>query len=138
MVDLIQKRGLTSEILVDSAGTSSFHIGEPADRRMRLAAQQRGLELTSRSRQATARDYQKFDLIIAMDRNNFRELATLFGEPCTKLHLLSEYLPEDAPRDVPDPYHGGPAGFSTVLDMLEAACPKILDQLVSVSRAKAV
>lgn len=137
MQDLIHKRGLAGEILVDSAGTSSFHIGEPADRRMQLASKQRGYDLTSRSRQATGRDYSKFDLIIAMDRNNYRELATLFGEPTAKLHLLSEYLPEDAPRDVPDPYHGGPEGFNVVLDMLEQACPPILDQLVSISRAKA-
>ncbi len=108
MQDLIHKRGLTGEILVDSAGTSSFHIGEPADRRMQLAAKQRGFDLTSRSRQATVRDYSKFDLIIAMDRNNYRELSTLFGEPTGKLHLLSEYLPPESPRDVPDPYHGGP------------------------------
>lgn len=137
MQDLIHKGGLTNQILVDSAGTSSFHIGEPADRRMQLSAQQRGYELTSRSRQATSRDYSKFDLIIAMDRNNYRELACLFGEPTAKLHLLSEYLPADAPRDVPDPYHGGPEGFNTVLDLLEQACPKILDALVSISQAKA-
>ena len=135
--ELIRQRGLSEEILVDSAGTSSFHIGEPADRRMQQAAQQRGYELTSRSRQATARDYSKFDLIIAMDRNNYRELASLFGEPTAKLHLLSEYLPSDAPRDVPDPYHGGPEGFATVLDMLEKASPQILDQLIAISRAKA-
>lgn len=138
MKDLIHKRGLSEEILVDSAGTSSFHIGEPADRRMQQSASGRGYALTSRSRQATARDYSRFDLIIAMDRNNYRELATLFGEPTAKLHLLSEYLDKEAPRDVPDPYHGGPEGFDTVLDMLEVACPKILDQLVSISRAKAV
>lgn len=138
MQDLIHKRGLGGEIQVDSAGTSSFHIGEPADRRMQLSAEQRGIALTSRSRQATARDYGKFDLIIAMDRNNYRELATLFGEPSGKLHLLSEYLPAESPRDVPDPYHGGPEGFNNVLDMLQEACPKILDQLVSISQAKAV
>lgn len=138
MQELIHKRGLADEILVDSAGTSSFHIGEPADRRMQTAAQQRGYHLASRSRQATARDYSKFDLIIAMDRNNYRELASLFGEPTAKLHLLSEYLPKDAPRDVPDPYHGGPEGFNIVLEMLEQACPKILDQLIDLSRAKAV
>ena len=137
MQNLIQKRGLADQIRVDSAGTSSFHIGEPADRRMQLCAQQRGYELTSRSRQATSRDYSKFDLIIAMDRNNYRELARLFGEPTAKLHLLSEYLPPDAPRDVPDPYHGGPEGFNTVLEMLEQACPKILDALVTLSQAKA-
>ena len=72
-----------------------------------------------------------------MDRNNYRELSSLFGEPTAKLHMLSEYLPADAPRDVPDPYHGGPEGFNVVLDLLEQACPKILDALVSISQAKA-
>ncbi len=72
-----------------------------------------------------------------MDRNNFRELAGLFGEPTAKLHLLSEYLPADAPRDVPDPYHGGPEGFNVVLDLLRTGLPKILDALVSISQAKA-
>ncbi len=136
MQHLITERGLTDEITVDSAGTSSFHIGEPADRRMRLAASERGYDLTSRSRQATSRDYARFDLIIAMDRNNYRELATLFGEPTPKLRLLTEFLGPDAVKDVPDPYHGGADGFQTVLDMLEEACPKILDQLVAISRAK--
>ncbi|MCC6509236.1 MAG: low molecular weight phosphotyrosine protein phosphatase [Pirellulaceae bacterium] len=132
---LIQERGLDDEIKVDSAGTSSFHIGEPADRRMRVAATGRGYDLTSRSRQATARDYAKFDLIIAMDRNNYRELATLFGEPSTKLRMFSEFL-DDGPRDIPDPYHGEADGFQIVLDLLEQACPKILDRLVEISQAK--
>lgn len=137
MQRLVSERGLQGEITVDSAGTSSFHIGEPADKRMRLAADQRGYELTSRSRQATARDYARFDLIIAMDRNNYRELATLFGEPSTKLHLLSEYLDGAVPRDVPDPYHGESDGFSTVLEILERACPRILDELVAINKRKA-
>ena len=136
MQRLINQRGLEGLITVDSAGTSSFHIGEPADKRMRSAADSRGYDLTSRSRQATGRDYARFDLIIAMDRNNYRELATLFGEPTHKLHLLAEYLQEDAPRDVPDPYHGESDGFGTVLDMLEIACPKILDELVEISNRK--
>lgn len=138
MQRLIRERGLEQEISVDSAGTSSFHIGEPADKRMRQVADQRGYDLTSRSRQATSRDYSRFDLIIAMDRNNYRELATLFGEPSTKLHLLSEYLGPDAPRDVPDPYHGQADGFCNVFDILEQACPKILDELVKINAAKAV
>ena len=137
MQRLINERGLQGVITVDSAGTSSFHIGEPADKRMRTAADMRGYELTSRSRQATGRDYSRFDLIIAMDRNNYRELATLFGEPTHKLHLLAEYLHEEAPRDVPDPYHGQADGFGTVLDMLEVACPKILDELVEINNRKA-
>ncbi|MGN6134564.1 MAG: low molecular weight protein-tyrosine-phosphatase [Aureliella sp.] len=136
MQRLINERGLQGEITVDSAGTSSFHIGEPADKRMRVAADRRGYDLTSRSRQATGRDYSRFDLIVAMDRNNYRELATLFGEPLHKLRLFSEYLDEGAPRDVPDPYHGEADGFATVLDILEQACPRILDELVAISEKK--
>ncbi len=137
MQRLVDQRGLSEKIRVDSAGTSSFHIGEPADKRMRLAATARGYDLTSRSRQATNRDYSRFDLIIAMDRNNYRELATLFGEPMTKLRLLSDYLVDNNPRDVPDPYYGGDEGFGAVLDILEQACPKILDELITLCNAKA-
>jgi protein-tyrosine phosphatase len=115
-----------ASIQVDSAGTSSFHIGEPADKRMRAAAAKRGYDLTSRSRMVTRRDLSEFDLVIAMDRNNFRELSILAGGATRKLKLLSDFLEEDWPRDVPDPYHGGDDGFEKVLDMLEAACPKIL------------
>ncbi len=115
------------DVQVDSAGTSSFHIGEPADKRMRAAAAKRGYELTSRSRMVTRRDFSEFDLIVAMDRNNFRELSILAGSTHRKLVLLSDFLEGDWPRDVPDPYYGADDGFETVLDMLEAACPKILE-----------
>jgi protein-tyrosine phosphatase len=138
MQKLITERGLDGRITVDSAGTSSFHIGEPADKRMQQAATARGYDLTSRSRQATRRDYSRFDLIVAMDRNNYRELATLFGEPINKLRLLSDFLDGDWPRDVPDPYYGERDGFTTVLEMLEVACPKILDELVAIDAAQSV
>jgi protein-tyrosine phosphatase len=118
-----------ADIEVDSAGTSSFHIGEPADKRMRAAASKRGYELTSRSRMVTRRDFSNFDLVVAMDRNNYRELSILAGGPNRKLKLLSDYLEEGWPRDVPDPYYGGDDGFEKVLDMLEAASPKILASL---------
>jgi len=118
-----------ADIQVDSAGTSSFHIGEPADKRMRAAAAKRGYELTSRSRMVTRRDFVEFDLVVAMDRNNYRELSILAGSPHRKLALLSHFLEGDWPRDVPDPYYGSDDGFETVLDMLEAACPKILQSL---------
>ena len=108
-----------ADILVDSAGTSSFHIGEPADKRMRIAALKRGYGLTSRSRLVSRRDFSDFDLVIAMDRNNYRELSILAGRPSRKLVMLSDYLGDDWPRDVPDPYHGGDEGFEKVLDMLE-------------------
>jgi protein-tyrosine phosphatase len=118
-----------ADVFVDSAGTSSFHIGEPADKRMRAAASQRGFQLSSRSRMVHRSDFSDFDLIIAMDRNNYRELAMLTAGVSPKLRMLSDYLDESWPRDVPDPYYGGDEGFEKVLDMLEAACPKILAEL---------
>ncbi len=119
----------SADVFVDSAGTSSFHIGEPADKRMRAAASQRDYDLTSRSRMVSRRDFSEFDLVVAMDRNNYRELASLTEGVNPKLRLLSDYLDASWPRDVPDPYYGGDEGFTKVLDMLEAACPKILSEL---------
>lgn len=130
MQHLIKQNGLEALIRVDSAGTSSYHIGEPADKRMCDAAIQRGYELTSRSRQVSRRDFHEFDLIVAMDRDNYRELAILGGEPITNLRMLGDYLDPSWPRDVPDPYRGGEAGFQQVLAMVEAACPKILQELI--------
>lgn len=135
---LVTERGLDGRVVVDSAGTSSFHIGEPADKRMRQAATGRGYDLQSRSRQASVRDYERFDLIVAMDRNNYRELATLFGEPTHKLFMFSHFLDDNAPRDVPDPYHGENDGFDTVLDLMEQACPRILDKLVELEAQKKI
>ncbi len=119
-------RSSGQDVFVDSAGTSSFHIGEPADKRMREAAQRRGYDLLSRSRMVSRRDFDEFDLIVAMDRNNFRELSLLTEGIHPKLKLLSDFLDDSWPKDVPDPYYGGPDGFEKVIDMLEAACPKIL------------
>lgn len=131
MQSLIDSRGLGEQLEVDSAGTSSYHIGEPADKRMRAAATERGLDLTSRSRMVTRRDFAEFDLIVAMDSKNFRELHLLAERSDHKIRMLSDYLDESWPRDVPDPYYGGDEGFSEVLDMLEAACPSLLDELIA-------
>jgi protein-tyrosine phosphatase len=115
---------------VDSAGTSSFHIGEPADRRMRRAAKGRGVELTSRARMVSPRDFSEFDLLIAMDRRNFHELHRVADGAGDKIRMLSDYLDENWPDEVPDPYYGGDQGFEQVLDMLQAACPSLLEQLL--------
>lgn len=129
---LIDKRDLGDRVFVDSAGTSSYHIGEPADKRMRAAAKNRGIELTSRSRMVSARDMANFDLVVAMDRSNFRELeAMVSGVGRGNIRLLSDYLEGNWPEEVPDPYYGGDEGFEQVLDMLNAACPALLDELVS-------
>lgn len=131
MQHLVTSQNLGEVIRIDSAGTSSYHIGEPADRRMREAAKQRGYDLTSRSRQVSARDLREFDLIIAMDRNNFREVSALGQEPISNVRMLADYLDSTWPREVPDPYYGGEDGFHRVIDMLEAACPQILAELLT-------
>ncbi len=126
---LLQQRGLSDKCDVDSAGTSGYHIGEPADRRMRAAAAERGLTLTSRARMVHPSDFAEFDWIVAMDRQNRQALNSYPQADPQRLFLLSDFLDDRWPLDVPDPYLGDDEGFSYVLDMLQAACPTLLDRL---------
>ncbi len=126
---LVETRGLSEHFEIDSAGTASYHTGKQADSRMREAASRRGYELTSLARTLTPRDIRDFDLIVAMDRENFRSCHQLTGSPSPHIRLLSEFLDDKWPTDVPDPYYGGPEGFEFVIDMLEAASPRILASL---------
>ena len=130
---LLASRGLTERVRVDSAGTIDYHEGKPADARMRRAAEKRGIELTSRARQVRGSDFDEFDLIVAMDRENFSDLRWFVEEDCTpraSVKLLSEFLPPGSGADVPDPYYGGDAGFEHVLDLVESACPAIIEHLL--------
>lgn len=138
---LVEQRGLTDQITIDSAGTIGIHTGNPADARMRQSAARRGFTLDSRARQVARDDFSEHDLIIAMDRSNYddlRSLGTCDGER-SRVRMLGEFLPPSAGRalgpngaaDVPDPYYGGPDGFEEVLDMIESACPAILECLLS-------
>jgi len=126
---LVSRTGLSGMIHIESAGTGGYHDGKMADARMRFAAKNRGYELDSRAQTITKKDFQKFNRIIAMDRNNLRAIHALGDSKSSQLKLLSDYLGDDWPIDVPDPYYGGDDGFEYVLDMLEAACPKILAEL---------
>lgn len=130
LLHLLSQQGLNDRISVDSAGTSGYHRGQLPDSRMRKAAEQRGYELNCRARSLVPKDIQDFDLIIAMDRDNYRAVHQLASTAAPHVKLLSDYLGSDWPRDVPDPYHGGEEGFEYVLNMLEAACPKILAELL--------
>lgn len=129
MNKLIAESGLTGQVQTDSAGTISYHAGEPADPRMREAAARRGYELPSISRPITVEDFERFDLIIAMDHKNLRDIRSLATGPHDHVKLFSEYLPEDFDPDVPDPYLGE-AGFDRTLDIIETGCPAILDDLL--------
>ncbi len=131
---LIRDKGLEAEIEVDSAGTDAYHVGEPADVRMCQAANRRGYRLSSLARQVQRQDLDDFDLILAMDRSNLRRLQGLAGSLPSNLVLLSSYLEADEPIDVPDPYYGDERGFEIVLDLIEQACPAILDDLLAQER----
>ena len=126
---ILARENLQDEIFVDSAGTIGYHAGKPADARMRQAAERRGYNLTSRARQVNRDDCETFHLIVAMDRDNLRYCHQLAPDHKGKMKLLSEFLVGDWPEEVPDPYYGGDAGFEKVLDMIEAACPRIILEL---------
>lgn len=129
----VRAAGKAAAIDVDSAGTIGYHTGEPPDARMIDAARRRGYKMTGAARQVRREDFDEFDVIIAMDRQNLRDLRAQAPTPekAAKLHLLTEFQPAAGSRvdDVPDPYYGGPEGFETVLDMIEAACPALLAHL---------
>ena len=129
---LLAERGLDDRVYVDSAGTIAYHVGELSDPRMREAAHRRGYELTSRARQIQPEDLREFDFVIGMDEDNardLRDLAATYDLPSGSIRKLGEFLDPDSAPDVPDPYYGGSRGFERVLDMIERACPRILDAL---------
>jgi protein-tyrosine phosphatase len=131
---LVRDEGLEHQFEIDSAGTGSWHAGDSPDRRATAAAATRGITLEGAARQVRPRDFEHFDLLLAMDRENLRELRTFSpdGDVAGKARLLREFDPASsgAPDlDVPDPYYGGPDGFETALDQVEAACKGLLDAL---------
>jgi protein-tyrosine phosphatase len=97
---------------------------------MRAAASRRGYELVGTARQLVDEDLRQFDLILAMDRENLRAIHQLGDTAPGKVRLFSDFLGPDWPRDVPDPYYGGDAGFEYVLDMLEAGSPAVIEHVI--------
>lgn len=141
---LVAEMGLDSKYTADSAGTASYHTGEHPDSRMRQVARGRGLVYDGRARQFERRDFERFDLVIAMDAENLANLLRLAsGEDAQrKLHLLREFDPQNAGKraniesgrtspdwDVPDPYYGGIEGFERVYDIIERSCRALLTAL---------
>ncbi len=119
-------------IEVDSAGTGDWHVGSPPDERATAAAAARGIELGGTARQVRREDFERFDLLLAMDRSNEADLRALAPSPeaARRVRLIRELDPgAEAGLDVPDPYHGGSDGFDHVLDLLERACDGLLAEL---------
>jgi protein-tyrosine phosphatase len=112
---------------VDSAGTHGYHVGDPPDPRAVAAAARRGYDLSPlRARQFTAKDFERFDLILAMDEDN---RATMLRQGSGRVELLLSYAPQWGERNVPDPYYGGEAGFERVLDLIESAARGVIESL---------
>ncbi len=132
MLRLVREAGLGARIAIDSAGTGAYHVGELADSRSRAEALRRGVELQSRARQFVKVDLTSFDYVIAMDRQNVRDLHRHCGsaEERDKVRLLRSFDPASTNElDVPDPYHDGEKGFVHVYDICEAGCRGLLAHL---------
>ncbi len=122
---------------IDSAGTAGYHIGEPPDTRAQLAARRRGYEMSGlRARVVEPADFERYDLILAMDSSNLATLRRRAGRVAQeRLRLFLEFAPGVDTQEVPDPYYGGDNGFEEVLDLVEAASLGLLRHLREQARA---
>lgn len=132
MKKLVEESGLKDKIFVDSAGTIGYHTGEPADARMKKHAALRGYELDHSARKFNPQiDFEKFDYIVTMDNQNYRDVLTMDKERNykSKVFKMAEYAQNIKFSEVPDPYYGGPDGFENVLNILEDACKGLLEKI---------
>jgi low molecular weight protein-tyrosine phosphatase len=127
----VREDGLDDRFEADSAGLGDWHTGDPADPRTRRTAARHGVAVPSIARQIDDRDFDRFDLVVAMDRGHLSELRSRApARRRGKVHLMRDYdVPENHGRDVPDPYYGGPEGFETVYQMLAVSCRNLLESL---------
>jgi protein-tyrosine phosphatase len=127
---LADEAGLTKQFVIDSAGTHGFHQGEKADPRTRRVGRNHGLDVDSIARKVEDEDFDKFDLIVAMDRGHRSELKARAGSGRTaSIRLMREFDPAARDQDVADPYYGGEEGFENMYAVLMPACRGLLDSL---------
>ncbi len=130
----IKERDLEKLFIVDSAGTGSWHVGNLPDKRMRVTALSRGIELNSRSRQIEENDLYEFDQILVMDKDNLEAVKSLTKDhrnPVnSKIKLILNYSKNFQLDEVPDPYYGGQNGFDKVMDLLDDAMDGLIDSLM--------
>ncbi|MES9956972.1 MAG: low molecular weight protein-tyrosine-phosphatase [Sedimenticola sp.] len=125
---LVKREGLGERIVVDSAGTHAYHVGEQPDPRSQSTARARGFDLSHlRARKAEAVDFDRFDYVLAMDSDNYANLSAICPQGMQdKLQMFLDFAPHLGIQDVPDPYYGGSGGFERVFDMVEAASEGLL------------
>ncbi len=125
-------RGVAGRYQVDSAGTHGWHSGEKADWRSREVGERHGVKVESRARALEDEDFERFDVIVAMDREHLREMqARCPARHWPKLELMRAWDRPGSPPDVPDPYYGELDGFERVFEMLDRCCAALLDALES-------
>lgn len=128
MQAIVDNEGRASRFTIDSAGTGNYHIGDLPDHRMRIHARRRGYELTHQCRQVTELDFERFDIIVAMDESNRRNLIRLAPtvEDEQKIVAMAQFSDLASRYDhIPDPYYEGAEGFELVLDLLQSACQNL-------------
>ncbi|WP_071515096.1 low molecular weight protein-tyrosine-phosphatase [Geitlerinema sp. PCC 9228] len=130
---LLRERQLSDRIFCDSAGVLDYHTGKSPDPRMVFAANRRGIPISGKARPVGEADLQAFDLIVAMDRENYEFLLSLDrrGEYRGKIRMMCDFCRDRSRREVPDPYYGGPDGFDLVIDLLWDASNGLLDYLMA-------
>jgi len=137
---LIAKKNLAGTFACDSCGTGDWHIGQLPDARMRAAGTRRGYHFSHRARTLAASDYAEFDLILAMDDENFRDIVERApaGADLKKIHRFAEFCTGKFSdiSFVPDPYYGGEKDFEHALDIVENGCSGLLENLISAARER--
>jgi protein-tyrosine phosphatase len=129
---MVAAAGLADKFIIDSAGTSSYHIGDPPDSRTTAVALTRGIQLSGAARQVLTRDLMDFDYVLVMDEENLESVKRLVKGKTTRaqIKLLREFdVQATNVFNVPDPYYGGPRGFENVHDIVERSCAALLEQI---------
>jgi len=128
----VSENSLDDKIIVESAGTSGWHVGERPDPRSIEVANLNGIDLDSYGRKANRNDFEEFDYIIAMDRNNYEDLKNLPGSSkngAAKLYLMRDFDELGKGQDVPDPYYGGEDGFTLMFELIDRSCRNLLEEI---------
>jgi len=133
--EIAAREAPTLTVEVASAGTAGYHVGQPPDRRTCAAALRRGYDMSDlRARVVEPQDFSRFDLILAMDRNNLEALRRRAPHSAReRIRLFLEFVPEAETTEIPDPYYGGPNGFEQVLDLVEVASRALLQYVRQLS-----
>lgn len=132
-INKVKQAGLELFFYIDSAGTAAYHVGEPANSKSQSTANKYGIHLPSKARRFEYEDLESFDLILAMDSENYRNLSSLDrkGLYAEKIKMMRDFDPQKGDTQVPDPYYGGLQGFENVFQILDRSCEILLNELKS-------